>query len=324
MVSPTNNILGPRARADGRRGDAGSAASTSTAIATISSASSPARRACSASSPRSPCAFLKKPEVARGVLLGFPTVEAGLRLRRRDHRRGHHPRWHGDDGQRLHRRRPRISSRAATRGKPASLVIVELDGTRLRSRPPDRARLGDRRDGGGRAPSRSRRRMTELKQFWQGRKNAFPAAGTMGPDYLCMDGTIPRRQARPCAEADGRTRRQAPAARRQRVPRGRRQPAPADPLRRGQGRATSSARRRSAPTSCASASRSAAVLTGEHGVGVEKRDLMGTMFNGGRPGSSSSASSARSTPSIGSTRARSSLRCTAAPNSARCTCTPAR
>ena len=28
--------------------------------------------------------------------------------------------------------------------------------------------------------------------FWAGRKNAFPAAGRVSPDYYCMDGTIPR------------------------------------------------------------------------------------------------------------------------------------
>jgi glycolate oxidase len=28
--------------------------------------------------------------------------------------------------------------------------------------------------------------------FWAGRKAAFPAVGRMSPDYLCMDGTIPR------------------------------------------------------------------------------------------------------------------------------------
>jgi glycolate oxidase len=34
----------------------------------------------------------------------------------------------------------------------------------------------------------------ERLQFWKGRKNAFPAVGAIGPDYLCMDGTIPRAQ----------------------------------------------------------------------------------------------------------------------------------
>jgi glycolate oxidase len=34
---------------------------------------------------------------------------------------------------------------------------------------------------------------TERLTFWAGRKNAFPAAGRVSPDYYCMDGTIPRR-----------------------------------------------------------------------------------------------------------------------------------
>ena len=35
---------------------------------------------------------------------------------------------------------------------------------------------------------------SERLKFWSGRKNAFPAAGRVSPDYYCMDGTIPRRQ----------------------------------------------------------------------------------------------------------------------------------
>jgi glycolate oxidase len=33
----------------------------------------------------------------------------------------------------------------------------------------------------------------ERMKFWSGRKNAFPAAGRISPDYYCMDGTIPRK-----------------------------------------------------------------------------------------------------------------------------------
>jgi glycolate oxidase len=33
----------------------------------------------------------------------------------------------------------------------------------------------------------------ERLRFWSGRKNAFPAAGRISPDYYCMDGTVPRR-----------------------------------------------------------------------------------------------------------------------------------
>jgi glycolate oxidase len=31
-------------------------------------------------------------------------------------------------------------------------------------------------------------------RFWSGRKNAFPASGRISPDYMCMDSTIPRKR----------------------------------------------------------------------------------------------------------------------------------
>jgi glycolate oxidase len=31
-------------------------------------------------------------------------------------------------------------------------------------------------------------------RFWSGRKNAFPASGSISPDYMCMDSTIPRKR----------------------------------------------------------------------------------------------------------------------------------
>ncbi len=34
---------------------------------------------------------------------------------------------------------------------------------------------------------------SERLRYWSGRKNAFPAAGRISPDYYCMDGTIPRK-----------------------------------------------------------------------------------------------------------------------------------
>ncbi|MEZ5651224.1 MAG: FAD-linked oxidase C-terminal domain-containing protein [Burkholderiaceae bacterium] len=37
----------------------------------------------------------------------------------------------------------------------------------------------------------------ERLRFWSGRKNAFPAAGRISPDYYCMDGTIPRKSLGP-------------------------------------------------------------------------------------------------------------------------------
>jgi glycolate oxidase len=41
----------------------------------------------------------------------------------------------------------------------------------------------------------------ERLRFWSGRKNAFPAAGRISPDYYCMDGTIPRKNLGPMLKA---------------------------------------------------------------------------------------------------------------------------
>jgi glycolate oxidase len=35
---------------------------------------------------------------------------------------------------------------------------------------------------------------TQRLKFWSGRKNAFPASGSISPDYMCMDSTIPRKR----------------------------------------------------------------------------------------------------------------------------------
>ncbi|MGH8276634.1 MAG: FAD-linked oxidase C-terminal domain-containing protein, partial [Steroidobacteraceae bacterium] len=44
----------------------------------------------------------------------------------------------------------------------------------------------------------------ERLRFWSGRKNAFPAAGRLSPDYYCMDGTIPRKALGQVLRAIGR------------------------------------------------------------------------------------------------------------------------
>ena len=131
----------------------------------------------------------------------------------------------------------------------------------------------------GATSCRTSRSEEERLLFWAGRKAAFPAVGRISPDYYCMDGTIPRKRigdVLAAHEADGSALR---PARRERVPRRRRQSSSADPLRRQQAWANSSARRRSAADILRLCVEVGGVLTGEHGVGVEKRDLMDTMFN---------------------------------------------
>ena len=117
----------------------------------------------------------------------------------------------------------------------------------------------------------------EREKFWAGRKNAFPAVGRITPDYYCMDGTIPRarlpevlermdemsekydlRVANVFHAGDGNL----------------------HPLIMYDANVPGELERAEEFGSdilklCVEVG---GVLTGEHGVGVEKRDLMGEMF----------------------------------------------
>ena len=74
----------------------------------------------------------------------------------------------------------------------AALLLAESDGT------PEEVEVEIThleqllREHGASATSVSRTEAERLR-FWSGRKNAFPAAGRISPDYYCMDGTIPRK-----------------------------------------------------------------------------------------------------------------------------------
>jgi glycolate oxidase len=121
------------------------------------------------------------------------------------------------------------------------------------------------------------RNESERLRFWSGRKNAFPAAGRISPDYYCMDGTIPRRAIGRCSRASSRWR-HATVALHQRLPCRRRQHASADPLQRQRSRAVAPRRavRRGDPRSCVEFG---GTVTGEHGVGIEKINSMCVQFS---------------------------------------------
>jgi glycolate oxidase len=119
---------------------------------------------------------------------------------------------------------------------------------------------------------------TERARFWAGRKAAFPAMGRLAPDMLCMDGTIPRR-ALPEVLA-----RMAELA-------GQYALGFCNVFHAGDGNLhpliifdvmkpgeldRAEAFGADILRLCVSVG---GVLTGEHGVGVEKRDLMGVMFS---------------------------------------------
>jgi len=155
-------------------------------------------------------------------------------------------------------------------------LIVELDGPEA-----EVAHLVDRVAGIARESGAGELRVSandeERELFWAGRKAAFPAVGRISPDYYCMDGTIPRRRLPEVL------RRMTEMSRRHglRV---------ANVFHAGDGNlhplilydANRSGELESAEAFGAEILKLCVevggVLTGEHGVGVEKRDLMGLMF----------------------------------------------
>ena len=74
-----------------------------------------------------------------------------------------------------------------------ALLIVELDGPEVEV---DEliARVRAIAAQHGAVGTRVSTSEAERLKFWAGRKAAFPAVGRLSPDYLCMDGTIPRRE----------------------------------------------------------------------------------------------------------------------------------
>jgi glycolate oxidase len=74
----------------------------------------------------------------------------------------------------------------------AAILIVESDGTPEEVEE-DIERLRAVLSGCGATAFRISANEAERLAFWSGRKNAFPAAGRISPDYYCMDGTIPRK-----------------------------------------------------------------------------------------------------------------------------------
>ncbi len=134
--------------------------------------------------------ILRKPETARALLLGFESNEAA-----------------GDcvagvigagiiAGGMEMMDRPAIhaTEEFVHAGYPLdveALLIIELDGPEAEV---DHLieRVEAIADQKGAVYKRVSQSDEERETFWAGRKAAFPAIGRISPDYYCMDGTIPR------------------------------------------------------------------------------------------------------------------------------------
>ncbi|MFO0989190.1 MAG: FAD-linked oxidase C-terminal domain-containing protein [Alphaproteobacteria bacterium] len=220
--------------------------------------------------------LLKKPATMRAMLLGFPSSEAAGDTVGAIIAAGIIP------GGMEMMDKPAIHAAEAfaQAGYPLdveALLIVELDGPAV-----EVDDLVARVEAIARAKGASVCRVSagedERLRFWAGRKAAFPAVGRISPDYYCMDGTIPRRR---LPEVLAKTAALS-AKYGLRV---------ANVFHAGDGNlhplilydANNPGELERAEAFGADILRLCVevggVLTGEHGVGVEKRDLMPAMFD---------------------------------------------
>jgi glycolate oxidase len=220
--------------------------------------------------------ILPKPTAARALLIGFPTTEDAGNCVAAVIAAGVIP-----AGMEMMDRPAIHAAEAFVKvGYPLdveALLIVELDGAPVEVDHLIGKVEAIAHDHNATVVQRSRDEAERLA-FWSGRKAAFPAVGRISPDYYCMDGTIPR----------GRL---AEVLNRMRVLSEQYGLGVANVFHAGDGNlhplvlydANKPEEVERAEAFGADILKLCVevggVLTGEHGVGVEKRDLMGTMFN---------------------------------------------
>ena len=219
--------------------------------------------------------ILKSPETARAALIGFPTSEDGGQCVAEIIGKGIIP------GGMEMMDKPAIHAAEdfVNVGYPLdceALLIVELDGPEA-----EVGFLLELVESIAKKNNASTIRISnsdeERLQFWAGRKAAFPAVGRISPDYMCMDGTIPRREL-PNVLAKIRelsTKHGLKVANVFHAGDGNLHPLILFDANKPGELDAAEALGADILRACVEAG---GVLTGEHGVGVEKRDLMGEVF----------------------------------------------
>ena len=159
----------------------------------------------------------------------------------------------------------------------AALLIVELEGQR-EAIANDAERLRELFASSGATEVRATGALEERALIWKGRKSAFSAVGWLAPDYLVQDGVVPRTQLGPTLAAIERLSREHGLE-------------VANVFHAGDGnlhplilfdRAQPGALERAEALGneilvlCLEAGGS---ITGEHGIGIEKRELLTRMFS---------------------------------------------
>ena len=134
--------------------------------------------------------ILKQPDTAKALLVGFPNVEAGGECVAKIIGAGIIP----GAMEMMDKMAIGAMQKFVDSGYPLdveSLLVVELDGPEAEV---DylTERVREIAESVGSSFLRVSANETERQQFWKGRMSAFPSVGRISPDYLTMDGTIPR------------------------------------------------------------------------------------------------------------------------------------
>ena len=134
--------------------------------------------------------ILKKPQKTKATLIGFSTLEDGGNCVTDIISKGIIPAgMEMMDKALIH-----ATDNFVKAGYPKnaeSMLIIELDGTE--SEVTELTEIITKIAKKNKASSiKISKNEKERLKFWAGRKAAFPACGDLAPDYYCMDGTIPR------------------------------------------------------------------------------------------------------------------------------------
>ena len=134
--------------------------------------------------------ILKSPEIAKAALIGFSTIEDAGKCVSEIIAKGIIP----AGMEIMDKVLAKATNDYAKAGYPvdaAAMMIVELDGTEAEVNELIK-RVEDIANKNKCSSVKISKSDEERLKFWAGRKAAFPACGELAPDYLCMDGSIPR------------------------------------------------------------------------------------------------------------------------------------
>src|SRR5210317_483548 len=134
--------------------------------------------------------ILKKPQVVKAALIGFPSIKEGGNAASEIISNGIVPAGMEIMDKALIEATDNFSKAGYPRDAEL-LLIVELDGTESEVNELLKKVSEISKKNNCSSLKLSKNEEERLK-FWAGRKAAFPACGAMAPDYYCMDGVIPR------------------------------------------------------------------------------------------------------------------------------------